>query len=155
MAKKKDGLNRNTVRLLRKVQKFLIEEPRRFNMRYGIVSVNEITDERISTILEEPPCGTMCCIAGAAYVVATNKSLNHTEVTFSEILDGVYEKANVDFTDYRLFGKLFYIESQHGRVKGAWPKFYEDAYLTAKTPLERACVGVARIEHFIATDGRE
>jgi hypothetical protein len=154
--KTKKNLNRNAVRLLRKVQKFLIDEPRRFNMRFGIMDINEFSDitRDVDMMLGEPPCGTACCIAGAAYVVATNKKLNHTSIDWDEIMAGVKESAKVNFQS-DIFHKLFYTKANHNLFDGMWPEFYNDMYVAAKTPLERACVGVARIEHFIATDGRE
>ena len=146
----KKNLNRDFVRLLRKVQKFLIAEPRSYDMKEGIVE-----SEFLKTILEQPPCGTACCIAGAAYVIDTGMELNHSRKGFSAISGRLQQKF---FLDDLTFYKLVYIGGLHAGIKpgkNGWPKFYTDMYLAAKTPLERACVGVARIEHFIATDGQE
>lgn len=148
------NLNKNEIRLLRKVQKFLIAEPRRFNMRYGVMDVNDVSDDNVfDKMLENPPCGTACCIAGAAYVVATCTRLKNTTIPWMSIIHGINVAAQVRF-ERDIFRKLFYTKRQHDAVQ-AWPAFYEDAYFDAKTPLERACIGVARIEHFIATDGEE
>ena len=159
MAKKKNLLSRDTVRLLRKIQKFLIAEPRRFNMFEGVEpaegKVGKLYLAGVAHLLEEPPCGTACCIAGAGYVIDKNLQLNQTSVP--------WQKVHSLFTDkYRLsedqIDRLFYTSLQAGSTSsfsGSWPKLYSEAYRNAKTPLERACVGVARIEHFISTDGRE
>ena len=51
-------------RLLRKVQKHILEEPRRLNM-------DIILDDRVSARdPKNPPCGTVGCIAGWAIVLA-------------------------------------------------------------------------------------
>lgn len=138
MAAKKQ-LSRDFVRLLHKTQKFLIEEPRRFDMKEGLVEA-----ANMSTILEEPPCGTACCIAGAGYAIAHNLVLNHTVIGFGKIY--TFFSSTFHLSDTTL-DRLFYMDN--------WSVFYQKMYKEAKTPLERACVGVARIEHFIATDGRE
>ena len=145
----KSNLNRADIRLLRKIQKELIAAPARFHMRYGIISSDQVS------MLEKPVCGTACCIAGTGYVVATGLNLfDHKNQTrdWSEILDGASE-VGVDFRK-PVYSKLFYMKIMHDTTHG-WPEFYEQAYYDAKTALQRACVGVARIEHFIATDGRE
>ena len=136
MATKKN-LNRNTVRMLRKVQKFLMEEPKRFNMYEGIADSLGLRGQ-----LDQPPCGTACCIAGAMFIIDTGMPLNRTSVSWTKVLDSVvkkYFKSN--------WSALFYTDN--------WPMLYRIAYANTKIPLERACIGVARIEHFIATDGRE
>ena len=144
MAKK--NLNRDTIRLLRKVQKFLIEEPKRFDMREGITPSAEA-----KSVLEQPPCGTACCIAGAMYVIDKGIKLNISYVGYGEIENHIQNITSLK-TDVQC-GRLFY--TNNSWVSAAWPEFYANAYEAATTPLQRACVGVARIEHFIATDGRE
>lgn len=156
MAAKKN-LNRNLIRLLRKIQKFLIEEPRRFNMLYGINDVAGFVGVRHSKsnivhLMQEPPCGTMCCIAGAGYVIDTGMKLKHSHVNWIEIRVLFEKKYKLR---YDLCYRLFFSAQMEVYGKEHWPKFYSDMYAAATTPLERACVGVARIEHFIATDGQE
>lgn len=147
MAVKKNNLSRDFVRLLRKIQKFLIEEPRRFDMLEGVID-----SSGRPSLLEQPPCGTACCIAGAGYVIANNVHLDHTSIGFGRIYDFFGDKYKLDGATR---DRLFYTRYQAGPFSISWPMLYSDAYKNAKTPLERACVGVARIEHFIATDGRE
>jgi hypothetical protein len=144
MATKKN-LNRNTVRMLRKVQRFLMEEPRRFNMREGVVSSTAIKDQ-----LEQPPCGTACCIAGAIYILGNSVALHGQHIGFIVIEHYAAAQFNLRGS---LASRLFFYNS--GLPDERWPNFYANAYQAAQTPLERACIGVARIEHFIATDGQE
>lgn len=143
------NLNRETVRLLRKIQKFLIAEPRRFDMHEGIARA-----EDSPTLLETPPCGTACCIAGAGYAIERGIKLNHSQVYFNHITYMFADPGGKFKLDSQACDRLFYIKQQIGYGQG-WPIIYSNAYKEAKTPLERACVGVARIEHFIATDGQE
>ena len=144
----KRNLSAKVIRHLRATEKFMIAEPSRFNMRYGLWDSETVPD-----MLAQPPCGTACCIAGSAHVVATKLTLDHSKVSWDIIKIGL-SKAGFDM-DSEFFDKLFFIRSIHGSRSDSWPDFYEKMYLAAKTPLERACVGVARIEHFIATDGLE
>jgi hypothetical protein len=145
--KAKKNLSRDTVRVLRKVQKFLIEEPRRFNMYEGITDALGLKDQ-----LEVPPCGTACCIAGAIYLIDTKTPLPvgaNLRIGFGKIEHHIASKFKLSDD---MMSRLFY---QNPYSCNQWPKIYTDAYMAAKTPLERACIGVARIEHFIATDGQE
>lgn len=158
MAQQKKNLNHNLIRLLRKVQKFLIEEPRRFNMFDGITLteglVNKPYNRLVPTVclLEEPPCGTACCIAGAGYAIANDVIFDHTHVSWRKIDDFFQERYNmpIEFRE-----RLFFTGQMVSPGSDCWPYLYSKMYSEAKTPLERACVGVARIEHFIATDGLE
>lgn len=145
--KSKKNLSRKTVRLLRKVQKFLLEEPRRFDMREGITQAHSLV-----TILEQPPCGTACCIAGAMYAIDKKLNLNSTKVGWFEISMHIINLGlERDFSK-----KLFYVSGVHDDVipgVNGWPEDFAVLYRNAKTAYERALIGVARIERFIATDG--
>ncbi len=137
--KTKKKLNPNLIRLFRKVQKFLIEEPLRFDMRDGI---------EVFPVFE-PRGGTVCCIAGAGYAIHNKLVLNYSRVSFDKIEKMFAEEFKMT---QQQMDRLFYTNLVCGR---GWPHFYEKAYYVAPTALERACIGVARIEHFIATDGEE
>jgi hypothetical protein len=151
--KVKTNLKRKDIRFLRKIEKFLMEEPARFSMKYGLVPVDPTCD-----MLRIPACGTAVCIGGAGYVVATGINLmNHQGIIkgWDQLMDGIAERTHIDVRQ-PFYQKLFFIAGMHDRGPGAvWPPFYTGMYKACKTPLERACVGVARIEHFIATDGKE
>lgn len=53
------------VTLLRTIQQRILDEPRRLNMDVGIAPSSVITGHA-----EEPPCGTICCIAGETLIAA-------------------------------------------------------------------------------------
>jgi hypothetical protein len=133
---KKPKYNLN-IKLLRKVQKFLLEEPRRFDMGDWLQPAS------LADVIERPPCGTACCIAGAAYIL--EHRLNPNEINFSQINPSVVhmDAMGILGLDYRMMDGLFYASR--------WPDEFRDAYYHARTPLERAKAGVARIEHLIKT----
>lgn len=143
MAKQARNLSLKFVRKLRQVQTFLMQEPKRFNMVEGIAPADVVKEQ-----LELPPCGTACCYAGAIYVIDTELPLNKSQIGFGVIWNHVLRNYHLDADTAN---RLFYVKSgiEH------WLFFYIKMYNEAKIALERACVGVARIEHFIATDGRE
>lgn len=114
-------------------------------MRDGVVSSTAIKEQ-----LEQPPCGTACCIAGAIYILGNNIALHGQYISLGTIEHYAAEKFNLKGG---LASRLFY--DTYGTPSNRWPDLYVKAYQAAQTPLERACIGVARIEHFIATDGQE
>jgi hypothetical protein len=135
-------------RLLRKVQKFLMEEPRRFDMG------NWITDSTRASVLEHPPCGTACCIAGAAVIVDRGQN---PAIVLSELIktrqSGI---TGIDIEDEAVdLLSLTYAQKERLFFATYWPGKFKSAYARAKTPLDRAKVGVRRIEHFIKTKGKE
>lgn len=134
----KKGIN---VPLLRKVQKFLLAEPRRFDM------TEWINPSEYSNVLKEPPCGTACCIAGATYLIAK-------KITPCGEIAGTAEAYEVSLAATKA---LIIDSDQESRLylTSGWPKRFQKAYHKAKTPLARAKAGVARIEHFIKTKGAE
>lgn len=133
---------RINVPLLRKVQKFLLAEPRRFDMGSWV----ELAEQ--ADILRRPPCGTACCIAGAAFLIdkkiEVKGALNNDKVLYGDILGGASRALKIDDRQENL---LFFV--------GWWPRKFQVAYNSAKTPLARAKAGVARINHFIKTKGAE
>jgi hypothetical protein len=152
MAKSKKNLPPEVIRWLRKAQRFLMKEPKRFNMYEGVRPADIVEGQ-----IDQPPCGTACCIAGALYVIKTGlilDPLNPQNLGWSTIYDEMRELG----LGGSLGERLFYIQGLHTHQSAgttAWPKFYGDAYLAATTSLQRALIGVARIEHYIATDGAE
>lgn len=126
-------------RLLRRIQKHILAEPKRFVMgtthAYGapgapianttkLVGPNDFNNgnpyEQKQTFA---PCGTAACIMGWGQTLgATSK-------------------------DADMWNKLC--------SAGDWPTIFRSRYKAAKTPLARARIAVARIDHFIATKGAE
>ena len=132
------------VKLLRKVQKFLLAEPRRFDMSQWIAPA----DNEEANVLKPPPCGTACCIAGAAFMI--DRKIKPR---------GAPERQDIQSTSigFAAAKALGLNEDQTNRLyyTSGWPMKFEEAYEEAETPLQRAKAGVARIEHFIKTKGAE
>lgn len=143
------------VKLLRKVQKFLLAEPRRFFMSVFGEGPEDIGEEYyFDNEKYRPPCGTMACIGGTAVwcekprvfakMVKKNVSGDELGDAAGKLLGLTTEQAS----------RLFYFKDWNDGEIG-WPDKFEIAYENAKTPLQRAKVGVARIERFIKTNGAE
>lgn len=115
------------VRLLRKVKKHILEEPRRFQMSEGLRFADE---------------GTVGCIAGWTCVLGDRK------VDWSE---------RTDWTDVRDRARaLIGIENHTVLFRvSCWPEPFSTRYVNAKTTRTRAKIAAERIEHFIKTKGAE
>ena len=140
------------VKLLRKVEKRILAEPRRFDMMtFG----DKLDKEAIEALGEEaPPCGTVACIAGHVDWM-THPRLFAASVAIDRFArdDSIVERAakelglGFDPSQDTNAGRLFFDDE--------WPKKFQAAFSKAKTPLQRAKVAVKRIEHFIKTNGKE
>lgn len=125
------------VKLLRKIQKHILAEPKRFIMGTKIVSGEPGTPIRGYAVrpcdfnnrnpYEQAqtfaPCGTAACIMG-----------------WGDMLGASQE-------DRDMWNPLC--------SASTWPKKFADPYAKAKTPLARARIASARIDHFIKTKGAE
>jgi hypothetical protein len=129
------------VKLLRKVKKHILEEPKRFIMGDWVVR-KEYPDQQLFDDDGKPrtfaKCGTAACIAGWTMLLSKvdPDKVDSYSGAASKLL-GLKER----------FSPLFYTDQ--------WPAKYEDAYVNAKTPAGRARVAARRIEHFIKTNGAE
>ena len=136
-------------KLLEKTIKSIQEEPRGLDMRYWAKQVNP-------TNPKNPPCGTKACIAG--HVAFCSGKLAFNENGFSKIkgepnmfvANWAREalKLNSEQAD-----RLFYFARWNEGI--GWPKQFSVAYNKAKTAKQRAKVAIARIRHFIKTEGEE
>lgn len=161
--KTKSPLKALTVQRLRKLQKYILEEPKRFNLdtwgeianpkyykkikdRYG---VSEVTKQK-------PPCGTVGCIAGSLCVIGkmvkptvVMKDLEGTETYMfpSNTPEMAADYLGLSLSDAK---KLFFLQSWGSPI--GWPEEY-DKMLRNHNPGTKgyAKVAVARIEHFIKT----
>ncbi len=139
------------VRLLRKIERHILAEPRRFFMA-GLVATGEPGkkfdeferkyNRDLSPIV--PPCGTAACIAGW-----TGLLLGKTE---DEIMNLPFDWHAKQLGLGAKFGDgvdspLFYADS--------WPEPFKTRYANARTPSQRAKIAAARIEHLIKTKGEE
>lgn len=124
------------VRLLRKIQGHILEEPKRFIMADVIDRAQP--GERVEDYGLEwamPKCGTTACIAGWALLLSNSYSYD------------MHQAAGLLGLEYDASDTLFYV--------GGWPPNYQTQWGAAKTPRMRARVAVRRIDHFIKTKGAE
>jgi hypothetical protein len=130
------------VRLLRKIQRHILEEPKRFIMGDVIVREDpgvEILDDEL--IWKMPKCGTAACIAGWALLLSGKRG---SDMSKAAKLLGIEDP---DTEGYDGDSALFYTSK--------WPAKFYNAWNVAKSNKARARVAVRRIEHFIKTKGKE
>ena len=138
----KHMLSQQSVTNLRKVKQFILKEPRRFNMQAGVEPSRLISDQ-----LEQPPCGTACCIAGAAYIIKN-------EIKLTGRKHGLHVFLPTVIMEGQLFLELTYDQKETLFYPWHWPQPYMKLYEKAETAQERAAVGALMIEHFIAAGGQ-
>lgn len=128
--------------LLRKIQKAIREEPRRFDMRDWVM------------LSDKSPCGTSACIAGHAAMIALKKP---PEKSLALAAGRLLDKHNNDNDYYiaQIAKDLLLLSSgQANRLffRSEWPAKFQKL---TKTPKARAQQAIARINHFIKTKGKE
>lgn len=160
--------SKKTVAKLRKLQAFLRAEPRRFDMEWWGLSVEDVEkfdgkaghggaiSEAANTLKKQhPPCGTVACLAGSICIMQ--------EIIKPEFLDEipVYtfpsstgEKAaewlGLNFAAEA--GKLFFTSDMDLMPHtGRWPGGFTKRYRKAKTPRQKVKVACERIDHYIET----
>lgn len=131
------------VKLLRKVKKHILEEPRRFAMgtwlkKYTPGTLIDEPDSEAFVTRRVPACGTVGCIAGWTVDLTGGKS---NRAAFESTARRRLEISPTKST------RLFYTY--------AWPQKFLDRYLNANTKQTRAKIAAERIEHFISTKGAE
>jgi hypothetical protein len=135
-------LSEQSIVNLRKVEQFILKEPRRFNMMAGVNKSIKVESQ-----LEQPPCGTACCIAGAAFLIDAGIKMSGRkrglEIDLNKVLDFGARFLDLNYEQKEM---LFY--------PWRWPEPYQALYNNAETAHERAAVGALMIEHFIATNGQ-
>ena len=148
------------VKLLRKVAKYIMEEPRRLNMGNWLRSAKEVCYLSKS---RRPPCGTVACIAGTACIVAGIAKLvpEGKKQVYRLPPDGPLAAQKVLGLTQEEACRLFLVDIEWGDgpfdgVEGHWPEQFAAVYSDEhNTPLKNAKIVVARIEHFIKTKGAE
>jgi hypothetical protein len=137
------------VRLLRKIQKHILEEPRRFLMADVVVKAQ--TQDEWSIEADDypdmsklmPPCKTAACIAGWANLL-TGAKTETQYLSYDRAVDqlGLVPGSPLASGWFDL-STLFFAPS--------WPEPYRTSYEKAETPAKRANVACARIDHLIKT----
>lgn len=129
------------VKLLRKVKKHILAEPRRFVM-WTWKSTKEDNIERRNTFTSDASdnrqvkfakCGTAACIAGWACILSKKEEPADFRVTAQRLLK----------IGYRDGESLFSVDS--------WPDEFRKAYQKSVTQPALVKIADARIEHFIKT----
>ena len=159
-----------TIVKLRKLQQYILEEPKRFNLtfwgahvdpKYQDKTVEELRDllvfELSRSVIKDikdasPPCGTVACLAGNVCVmegiIKPVDDMHQDAYVFSEETPSLACKAlGIDEQEGE---KLFYLHDWTDH--GGWPQEFEFR-LEAATPgtQKYAQVAVDRIEHYIQT----
>jgi hypothetical protein len=142
------------VKLLRKVAKHILEEPRRFRMEFfqhkaapgEALSTQGVYDPTHTV----PSCGTVACIAGWAVPLA---GMRVGTDMYGDLLPVACGR------DWFAAGSraLALNEEQADRLflHDEWPSKFYQGYEGAKSAKKRAQVAAERIEHFIKTGGAE
>jgi hypothetical protein len=132
------------VKLLRKVAKYILAEPKRLDM--NVTGIATLPDDE-----DAPKCGTVGCIAGWASVLAlpampASPKFRASVMTWES--GRIKLKLNCEEAS-RLFTE------PDSEAHDGWPVRFRTAYAKAKTHRGRARVTARRIEHFIKTGGKE
>jgi hypothetical protein len=135
------------VGLLRKIQKYIMAEPRRFTMGTYHFRALDASDWKHEFIYYKdmsksmPPCRTAACIAGWAGILSADKKFRDA-IRAHELLRLPKNWLSNGFVHPRNH-PLFFAEN--------WPSQFYKAYNTSKTPRERAKVACDRIDYLIKT----
>jgi hypothetical protein len=116
------------IELLQRVKTHILEEPRRLSMNAWFYNVNPEQGGN-------PPCETVGCIAGWADFLKHGVVIGNEQIGSSLELTGDQRK------------RLFYAHY--------WPEPFWTRYIYSTSKEENAKVTADRIDHFIATEGRE
>jgi hypothetical protein len=132
-------MKKSNVRLLRKIQKHIMAEPRRFCMdAYYFEAKNradwlEEVDCHSDMAQSMPACKTAACIAGWAGLLSKDKHFLSVDRS-ADLLD---------ISNPLTIRGLFFLSY--------WPEPFKRNYQQARTPLKRAKIACARIDHLIET----
>jgi hypothetical protein len=131
------------VKLLRRIQKHIIEEPRRFFMEGFVVKAKSESEWKSKSLwyndisTQMPPCKTAACIAGTANLITGGRNLAAS--TRAAKLLGVPTFRESRWKPHFLF-----------QIDG-WPEPFQSRYMNAKTSKTRAKIACARIDYLIKT----
>jgi hypothetical protein len=156
---------------LRKLERFILAEPRRFDMKeWGETSIGG--GDKYILRDQKPPCGFVGCLAGSAVAMEYKGKTLAFDGAYVRVVEMI--PATGEIIDSHEIGKtpemaqeilglsqeeadrLFFLPaSLHEASTLGWPEKYDKAYQAAKTLKGKARVAVRRIEHFIKTKGKE
>lgn len=131
--------NSVNVKLLRRIKKHILEEPKRFDMQFIRHPLIGIQKAKI------PACGTVCCIAGWAIKLTYPASTPNGMFWENAIKEPVGLRLAENLICGRDVDRLFFTNQ--------WPEALEIPYSRAKTPLQKAKAGAAAIDSYIKANG--
>lgn len=149
------------VKLLRKVQKHILEEPRRIDMGLWGAAQSPVLGDDPRYV---PACGTAGCIAGWAIILsqppaARAKLLKHGREIESKAMEREERiEKTLGRNPARTAKALLKITPTMCDIlfhEGRWPMPFAPDWLAAETPRQTAKRVAARIDHFIQTKGKE
>lgn len=121
------------MRLLRKIQRHILAEPRRLYMNWfvktgapGEVFRSDVGNDQIM-----PDCGTAACIAGWANILTHGNDPSDYDRAVMQLGMSEYKPEIFDAP--------------------RWPEPFHFEYEVSETPEKRAKIAAARIEHLITT----
>jgi len=126
------------INLLRQIQTKITEEPKQFRM-----------SAFFSRGCGIPNCGTAACIGGWAVALHNKMNPRDADRLFDSVMD-----PSIDRNPCLILG-LGLLESERLFHVGNWPSQFASDWEWAKTPEAMVKVACDRIDHFIATEGRE
>ena len=139
---------------LKKLKKWILAEPRRYNQKWWMFS------SRSSVVMEqEPPCGTAACLAGNACLMEGYKPYKENEATrgFIYFVTKPHEKKQFDIADLgqKILG-LTEFQSSNLFVSncGGWSDRSKNAYFRSMTLLGRARAAAMAIDDLIASNSK-
>lgn len=127
------------VKLLRRIKKHILEEPKRLIMGDWLVKgePGQFFTGDGNHAQKFANCGTAACIAGWACIL-----------TKQSVAPGQWLRD--------LGAQVLGIEPYGGLLEvSEWPQPFQHEYIDAKTPKKRARIAAERIDHFIATKGKD
>lgn len=155
-------MNTKNVKLLIERLEVLLDSPEapRFNMRYFGNQWGKEMVNLLPIVRENPPvCKTQACLAGEAVLATGSGQLHHNGGIILTSTGGsgweIESQAGKDLgLTLNQRRRLFFFANMNEEEIG-WPKKFEEAYRAANTPQGRLYVAIRRVEHFLATKGRE
>jgi hypothetical protein len=124
------------VKLLRRIQKHILAEPKRLDMGHFIARKSDGS----GLVVRFPQCGTVACIAGWAVTLSTKEKLDYRRIEGrARQLLGITQTQ----------AKNLFFDSN-------WPQqFAERLGLTEPQTKAHARITAKRIDHFLKTKGAE
>lgn len=136
-------------RLLLKVKKHILEEPKRYSQATWGSADPEYIMDRFPTHTRKsdvPPCGTVCCFAGWTAVLGKPSLFGKKQIDAN--------RRQVPTTARELLGmNLEESEVMFCATASRWPNKYYKAYSEAKTHAGRARAAARFIDAIIKTKG--